>query len=42
MKMGTSRPSAVMPVMQRSAEPIIKSSWIMDSFTPRARAASGV
>lgn len=39
---GTVRPSRQCAVMARSGVPIMKSSWIMESFTPSARISSSV
>ena len=35
--MGTTLPPSHTASMERSAEPIMKSSWIMESLTPSAR-----
>lgn len=41
-KMGTTLPPSHTASMERSAEPIMKSSWIMESLTPSARHSSSV
>ena len=40
MKMGTSSPSRVVPTMERSGVPIMKSTWVMESLRPRAFSSS--
>ena len=42
VKTGIRSPEAVIPVTARSAEPIIKSSCTMESFTPMARSSARV
>lgn len=39
---GTSLPSGMMPVILRSSAPIMKSTWVVEVFTPHARNSSGV
>ena len=39
-KMGTSRPSRVVPTMERSAVPTMKSTWVTESLRPRAFSCS--
>ena len=40
MKMSASRSSLVRPVMRRSAVPTIKSTWVMESLSPRRASSS--
>ena len=39
---GISRPSWVVPTMDRSFVPTMKSTWVMDSFSPRAVSSARV
>ena len=40
MKIGTSLPSQVRPMMERSAVPTMKSTWVMESLRPRSFSSS--